>query len=270
VKNLADVAVSFHTLGEAEPHARAEAAGAAGFRRLALSPRRLRPWLVDHPVQELHDLLSANGLVVSELEALKVLGAEPDENTDFALSIARELGATLIQVVGPYDGSLDDAASRLQALADRPDAAGITLSLEFLPFTNVTTPAIAVDLMRLVDRPNVGLCLDFWHLYRCGGSPADLEDLWPYLAAVQMDDGPLVPEHPDLFTDCTHNRRLPGAGEFDVVGLLAEAERRHPDFALSVEVISDDLKALPLAEAAQLNADAVAATLAQVSEVLGG
>ncbi len=267
-KTLADVTLSFHTLGEAEPHARAAAASAAGFRKIALSARRTRTWLVDHSLPELRELLARTGLVVSELEALTPMRDGGDENTDFALTLAHALDVPLIQVVGPYDGSVDDAVGRLRALADRDEAQGITLSLEFLPFTNISTLALGTDIVRRVERDNLGLCLDSWHLYRSGGSPADLDDMWPHLVSIQMNDGPLVAEEPDLFTDCTHNRRLPGQGEFDVVGILAEAQRRQPGYALSIEVISDELKPLPLAEVARRNADAVTTTLSAVQEAL--
>jgi sugar phosphate isomerase/epimerase len=265
VKTLADVTLSFHTLGEVDVYERAEAASAAGFRKLGLSIRRTRAWLDEHSLPELREVLARHGLVVSELEALAPMKVEPDPHADFALELARSLDCPLIQVIGPYDGTAVEAAERLRALADR--APGVTFSLEFLPFTNITTAELGVDLVRAVDRPNVGLCVDFWHLYRSGGSPADLAPLWPHVVSMQLDDGSLVAEDPDLYTDCVHNRRLPGAGEFDVAGLLAQAQRNRPGYSLSIEVISDELTTHPVAERAVLAATTTIAAFERALEV---
>jgi sugar phosphate isomerase/epimerase len=267
VKTLADTTLSFHSLGETELGARAAAASAAGFRRIGLSIRRTRAWLAEHSVAELTDLLDEHGLVVSELEALMPMRAEPDQHAEFALDLARVLDVPLIQMVGPFDGDPEDAARRLSDLAHLFAGEGRTLSLEFLPWTNVPTAGVGADLVRRVGDPSVGICVDVWHLYRSGGALSDLDDVWPHVASIQLDDGPLVADLPgDLFTDCVHNRRLPGSGEFDLVPILAAAQRHAPGYSLSVEVISDDLKLLPVEAAARLLAESVTRTLAAVEE----
>ena len=268
-ESLADVTLSFHSLGEAAPEVRAAAASAAGFRKLGLSIRRTRAWLADHSITELTDLLDEHGLVVSELEALAPMRTVLDQHTEFALDLARVLDCQVIQLIGPYDGTGDDAVARLSDLAHLFSGEGRMLSLEFLPWTNIPTAAAAADLLARVDDPSVGMCVDLWHLYRSGGAPADLAAAWPYVASIQLDDGPLVPDLPDdLFTDCTRHRRLPGDGEFDIVTVLAEAARHAPGCSVSVEVISDDLKRRPVHEVAQRLAISVRATLAAVEELL--
>jgi sugar phosphate isomerase/epimerase len=265
---LADATLSFHSLGEVEPAVRAAAAAAAGFRKVGLSIRRTRAWLSDHPITELTDLLDEHGLVCGELEALIPMRAVPDQHAEFALDLARVLDAPLIQLVGPYDGTTDDAVTRLSDLGHLFAGEGRSLSLEFLPWTNVPSAAAAADLLTQVGDPTIGMCVDLWHLYRSGGAPSDLDQLWPRVVSIQLDDGPLVPDVPDLFTDCTHYRRLPGDGEFDIVTVLAEAARNAPGYSLSVEVISDDLMRLPVDEVARRMAASVTATLAAVEESL--
>jgi sugar phosphate isomerase/epimerase len=266
-KTLADTTLSFHSLGETLPAARAAAASAAGFRRLGLSIRRTRAWLADHPLGELTDLLDEHGLVVGELEALAPMRAAPDQHAEFALELARVLDCPVIQLIGPYEGTEDDAVARLSDLAQLFTGEGRRLSLEFLPWTNIPSASAASGLLTRVGEPGIGMCVDLWHLYRSGGAPADLGALWPQVVSIQLDDGPLVPYVPDLFTDCIHHRRLPGDGEFDLVTVLAQAARYAPGYSLSIEVLSDQLKGRPVDEVALRLAASVRTTLDAVAQV---
>ena len=192
-----------------------------------------------------------------------------DQHAEFALDLARVLDCPLIQVIGPYAGASDDAVSRLADLGQLFAGEGRTLSLEFLPWTNIPTAAAASSLLAQVGDPSLGMCVDLWHLNRSGGSLADLAQLWPQIVSIQLSDGPVEPDLPDdLFTDCTHHRRLPGEGEFDLVTALVEASRQAPGYSLSVEVISDDLRVLPVDEVARRLATSVGATLASTEELL--
>jgi sugar phosphate isomerase/epimerase len=66
------------------------------------------------------------------------------------------------------------------------------------------------------------VCLDIWHHER---GARDLEMLrslpGELITGVQMNDGPLVPEIDDYYTDCLANRRAPGDGEFDIAEVVA-------------------------------------------------
>jgi len=268
-KTLADATICFHTLGEIDLEDRAMAAAAAGFTRVGLSIRRTLAWLEDHPLGELLDLLGRHGLVVGELEALAPMGLERDAHEDLALALARDLGCGWIQIVGPLGGTVVDAARRLADLGDRAADGGQVLTLEFLPWTNIPDVGTAIDIVSRAARPNVGICVDIWHLYRSGGKPSDLDIVWPHLKSIQLDDGPLIADQPeDLREDCLRHRMLPGSGEFDLIPILAAAQRNSPDYRLSVEVISDHMRSLPVLDRASLVATATAATLAAVQESL--
>ena len=69
--------------------------------------------------------------------------------------------------------------------------------------------------------------------------------------SVQLDDGPLLPEEEDYYTDCLENRRVPGEGEFDLVGILRLLDEMEVAAPISLEVISTELQALPPAQAAR-------------------
>lgn len=262
---LADVTLSFHSLGEIDLEARAAAAAAGGFRLVGLSVRRTVAWLADHHLDELRDLLDRHGLAVGQLEVITPLLVEPDPLQGAAIDLARQLGCPSIQASAPCDLDAATAAERIGQFADRAADAGAGVSLEFLPWTNLPSVGMAADIVRRSDRPGLGVCVDVWHLYRSGSAPVALAGLWPSINALQLSDGPVRSVQPDdLRTDCVHNRQIPGHGEFDLVGLLAAARRNVPSCHLSLEVISDDLAARPRADAAVALAAGVQTVLAAV------
>ena len=71
--------------------------------------------------------------------------------------MADEFGCRYLQAVGPYEGTLADAAPAFAALCDRAAAHGLLVGVEFLPFTNIRTAAEAKELLDATDRPNGGL-----------------------------------------------------------------------------------------------------------------
>ena len=251
----ADFAFAFNCIGEVSLEERLAAAKAAGFVEIGLSCRWMRLWLQDHDIAELDALLAETGMRVGELEALRVLKEQPDPLEDVAALLAERYRPRRLQVVGDYEGTLDEAATRLARVADRFGQWGLDVVLEPLPFTNVTTPAIGADLVRRADRPNVGLCLDIWHVYRAGLDFSCLDGVWPYILTLQMNDGTVVAEDPDLYDDCLANRRVLGDGEFDIVGLLRQRDQFKPDTTFSMEVIPTRLREQDAHQTAQEIAD---------------
>ncbi len=98
---------------------------------------------------------------------------------DLSAILAERLHPARLQAIGPYDGSLDDAAERAGGVADQFAAWGVDVVLEPLPFTNMQTPADAAAIILRADRPNLSMCMDVWHLYRMGLPLAHLDGLWP-------------------------------------------------------------------------------------------
>ncbi|WP_239405266.1 sugar phosphate isomerase/epimerase [Frankia sp. Cj3] len=248
-EDLARVVLSFYSLPPLEPLRRAQVARAAGFTSIGLSLSWLRRWLAaGHGLAELEDALAEGGVTVGELDVLRPLGGQPDEAEEVCWAVAERLRVPYVGVIGPYAGSWDDAVARFAGACDRAATVGtgVMLGVEFLPFTNIPDGATAASLVRAAGRANGGVCLDVWHVYRGGQTPDDLGDgVWPYVVRLQLSDGPLVAEDDDLLADCLANRRPLGDGEFDLTGLLAAAARRRPEVGMSIEVISERLRAEP-------------------------
>ena len=114
---------------------------------------------------------------------------------------------------------------------------------------------MAREVLRRADAPNAGLLIDIWHYYNGGGTPETVADLPAEgITGVQLNDGPLV--HEDFLTHARAERKLPGEGELDVVGLIRAAHRAGYAGPYCVESNTPEFRSLPVAEAARRAADA--------------
>ena len=136
--------------------------------------------------------------------------------------------------------------------ADRPPTHGLTVGFEFLPWTPVRTLEDAAAIVTAVDRPEVGLTVDFWHLTAGGAGPTDLARLpGSLIAAVHLTDGHRDPSL-DPLSETMVGRRLPGDGEFDMVELVRALDATGSVVPISVETVSLDHRRLTVDELAVL------------------
>jgi sugar phosphate isomerase/epimerase len=241
---LTDFTFSFNCIGEVSLAERFAATRDAGFVQVGLSCRWMKLWLEEHSFDELDALLDEYGLVVGELEAIRVMQVDIDPLEDVAALLAERYRPIRLQAIGPYEGTIEEAAARAARVADRFAAWGVEVVLEPLPFTNMKTPADAADICRIANRPNLSICMDVWHLYRNRLPLSHLDNCWEYISSLQLNDGTVESEYPDdLREDCLRNRRIPGQGEFDLVGLLSAAVRNRSELTYSIEVIETSLRA---------------------------
>ncbi|MGI9137293.1 MAG: sugar phosphate isomerase/epimerase family protein [Candidatus Nanopelagicales bacterium] len=260
----ADFAFSYNCLGDIDYDTRFAAAKAAGFKQIGINLRHMGVWLTEHSLDELDALLAKHDLVVGEMEAVRLMLAERDPREETAAIIAERYRPLRLQATGPYEGTLAEAAERAGRVADRFAQWGVEVVLEPLPFTNMKTPAIAAEICELAGRPNLSICMDVWHLYRNGLTVADLEPAWKHISTVQFNDGTVIAENDDLLQDCLDNRRVPNAGEFDLVGLLRARDAHRPDSTFSIEVINSAHAAKTPQAVAQSIADGITAVVAKL------
>jgi sugar phosphate isomerase/epimerase len=268
-----DLILSHFSLGRSRPfEERVRAAADAGFAAMGLyvaEYQRLRAEGAGDA--DLRAVLDAHGMQVVEIEALRgwtATGPERDaylesESAVFAMSDALGPGHH-VQVIGPYSGTLDDAAEAFAGVCDRAAEHGLCAAIEFLPeMSNIPDAATAMEIVTRAGRANGGICLDAWHHFR----GADDDDMLRRIPAeriftVQIDDGPRQKVDPDYYTDCTRYRELPGEGEFDLVGFLSLLAGIGVRIPLSVEVISVALQQQPADEAARRMHDSTRAIMA--------
>lgn len=117
----------------------------------------------------------------------------------------------------PYHEDFELHSKRIAEVAAELAEAEISLALGFLapdhhrtdkPAQFVATPAALLTLIKDVNLPNVGLCLDLWHWTLAGGSQDDLAD-FPVekILSVRVAD---LPESASVEDTTEEERLVPG------------------------------------------------------------
>ncbi len=117
------------------------------------------------------------------------------------------------------DVALDTFVDNLRFAADRAADRGKILTLEPIN-TQVDVPGYLLDslsttleLIARIERPNVRLQYDAYHLWVMGEDPiSSLSRCWPHIEHVQFSDAP--------------GRHEPGSGEIPLEAFFAELDRR--------------------------------------------
>jgi sugar phosphate isomerase/epimerase len=209
----------------------------------------------------LRELLDEHDICLAEIEVVPGLGRHgpggdrAGEVEDIAWRMADEFGCRYLQVIGPAEMPVADAADAFGGVCDRAADHGLVVGLEFLPFTDIVSVADARAIVETADRANGGICVDIWHHERGANDlPAIAALPGELVTGVQMSDGPRVPEDHDYYTDCLTNRRPPGAGEFDVAGFVGVLAASGVDVPWGLEVCSGSGWAAPAVHVAAIAA----------------
>jgi sugar phosphate isomerase/epimerase len=151
-----------------------------------------------------------------------------------------ETPCQLDRLIEEYAALCDDAAQHTAA----------RIAYEIIPFDpNVHTLEDGLRLVTEAGRPNGGLAIDTWHMGKLRISPEELKRIpREYLAWVELSDGP-VEYMDDPLDEVINHRRLPGEGEFDLPGYIEACRAVGYDGPWGVEVLSSELRALPMEEA---------------------
>jgi len=275
-----DLVLCSGTLPRRVPFAeRLRAASAVGFSSVSL-------WGRDHAAAraegltdaDMRSMLDDHGLRVAELDpawwwlpGATDVSLPPEFDTeevfrfgeDDLFAVADALGARSLNAVDIFGGSwtIDDAAEAFAGLCTRAGEHGLLVHIEWLPWSRIPDLATARRIVELADRPNGGLNIDAWHLVRSGVTVEELRTVpGDRILGVQLDDGPLEAEA-DLIDATLHHRLLPGAGEFDLAGIVGALVDSGTTAPIGVEVFSDDLHRLGADRAARMASDATRAVL---------
>ncbi len=178
------------------------------------------------------------------------------------MDVTVALGAPMLTLVvlgrsgGDLAGEYHRLADKLRGVAEMAAGRRLRLALEFIGGYEVNgTLGSAIELVRRVAHPALGLCLDLCHYYT---SASHLEDLAllpkKKLFLVHVND---AQRRPMEVLGCEH-RTFPGEGRIDVPALLSDIKRRtRYDGHYSVELYDKDIWALPPREVFKRTADSM-------------
>jgi sugar phosphate isomerase/epimerase len=262
------------TIGLESPiAARIDAAMAAGFTRLSVSPLDVaRAEEQGTSAAELGRSLRDAGLEIVLDPVMNWYGGAPRADSRFArfpldesLAMAEALQVVSITLIGQAtsDLSLDEVAGPFGNVCDRAAGFGAQVHLEFIPMTLIPDLASAWTIVQGADRPNGGVLFDTWHFFR-GNPDFELLERVPgeRIFAVQIDDA--AADVRGSMREDTQNRLLPGDGDFDLPRVVRALDRIGALRWVGPEVISPVTEAMPPVQAARVAGDRVRELIARV------
>lgn len=166
---------------------------------------------------------------------------------------AAAVGARSIAVVEMHGirPSVDEAASALEPICRMAADHGLIIHIEFAPFGGIPDIETAYAIVQATGCDNAALTVDSWHFTRGGSTLEQLAQIpGRRIGTVQINDGPLEGRG-DPLEECMTVRRLPGEGEFDLVGLIRTLDQIGSEVGIGIEVFSEKQKHQTLVEIAE-------------------
>jgi len=257
---------SYWTLaGKAYPHDKEDSpfdfadrvseAARAGFKGLGLWHTDIEKILKTYSLQDMKKILDDHGMFV-ELEFLTDFFYHDerrvwsDQMRKLLLDCAEVLNAPNIKA-GDFAGApcpMPQMIDEFGKLCEDAKQRGTRVLYEFIPFSVVNTLEKARQLVEGAAADNGGVIVDLWHVVSIGITYDQLATFpAKYILGVELNDGPLkMPE--DWRDETINHRRLCGEGEFDIQGFLKCLDGLGYDGPFGVEVLSSELRELPLRE----------------------
>jgi sugar phosphate isomerase/epimerase len=220
------------------------AAQAAGFAKVGLTADRCNA--------PANAALRIAGLGCHEVLGLQV-GPDLDAADAMAIRLAAAAGVVGAQwVLVTFQVALTTVvAAAVRRWATAFEEAGAGLAVEFTPLGPVATIADALGVLLAASPARAGIVIDSWNY--CIRPPAwvDLEEVpLAAIAYIQFSDACERHGEPDI-EDAMRRRALPGEGVLDLERFSATLRGRGWDGIVSMQVLSDELRQLPIDEYAR-------------------
>jgi sugar phosphate isomerase/epimerase len=239
---------------------RVEQAARVGFAGIGIWHADLEHVLQTRTLREMRTILDDNGVRQTEVECLMDWFVDPgderrtesDRNRKLLFEAAAELGAHHVKVAN-IPGTPCELPKLTECFAELcADAAAqhdALMAYEFMPFdVNVHTLEAAIEVVGGAGAPNGVIAVDTWHLAKLGIAPGDLRKIPPGLLGwVELSDGQYE-NLPDPVDEVVNHRALPGEGEFPIAEDVAVCQELGYKGPWGVEVLSEDLRSLPMEE----------------------
>jgi 4-hydroxyphenylpyruvate dioxygenase len=222
------------------------AAAAAGFDEVEL----FEPDLIASALapEEVRERAAQLGLAIGLYQPFRDFEAVPDPTDDLRraehkFAVMERLGADLMLVCSNVSQSARDddalAAAQLKTLAERAAERGIRIAYEALAWgRHVDDYAHAYRIVERADHPNLGTCLDSFHILSRGSDPTGIRDIpGEKIFYLQLADAPELVM--DVLQWSRHYRCFPGQGGFDLPSFLRHVLATGYQGPLSLEVFND-------------------------------
>lgn len=221
----------------------------AGFEAIELTWDKVESALANNSLKTLSKEIERQGLAVASIngpENFNLLNpqqfSEVKERTRKLAQAAREMNCNLLAPVpSPTTSSLSKDEVRVQtaeSISQMAEVCGedFNLGLEFLGMTECSVSSLkdAMEIIKTVNRKNVGLTLDSFHLYLSRSQLLDVETLGSdRVFIVHVNDS----EPGDLRALRDSNRVFPGQGVIDLKRLAKDLAKMRYEGFLSLELL---------------------------------
>ncbi|WP_141585199.1 bifunctional sugar phosphate isomerase/epimerase/4-hydroxyphenylpyruvate dioxygenase family protein [Actinomadura sp. WMMA1423] len=249
------------------------AIGAAGFDGVEIFENDLLG--SDMSPEEVRRRAADLGLAIDLYQPFRDFEAVPPDvlaaglrRAEHKFAVMERLGAARLLVCSNVSpAAIDDdalAAEQLGLLAERAAEHGIEIAYEALAWgRHVDDYFHAWRIVRAADHPNLGVCLDSFHILARDVDPYAIRTIpGDKIFFLQLADAPTLPM--DVLYWSRHYRCFPGQGDLDVTGLVEHVLRTGYDGPLSLEVFNDIFRQAAAMRTAQ---DAMRSLLALEEEV---
>jgi sugar phosphate isomerase/epimerase len=228
-----------------------ESAHLAGFSTVGLSARRANPEAAaayQASGVECHELLA---FVLSDDESRTLAGAER------LAEAAAVVGARWVLTTF-LTGLTGETTKLVQRCAAMFADAGAGMAVEFSPLGAVTSIQSGLEVVAAAGAGQAGLMIDAWHFSFGDSTWDDLAGVpLEQVAYVQFADA-LAPISDDRMEETMQRRALPGEGILELDRFASTLLERGFDGVVSVEVLSRELRRLPVPEFARRAHEATA------------
>ena len=158
---------------------------------------------------------------------------------------AAELDCPTVQILAlngiddkPDEVVMDIITENVDAIAKIGQEYGVRYQIEVIAFTKFKTLQQGLEVIRRVGRDNVGMVIDFWHLYASGSNPAEIAQLDKnHIYGVHFCDGRL-PKAGEAWDQLVLRNYMPGEGELDIQAWTDAVKATGYDGLWSAELFS--------------------------------
>lgn len=266
------LSLSHLTVIELSPPDVLSAAAAAGFAYADLRLAKAVPTDIEYPMFGDTPMLRETlrraedlGVRIFDVELIRLRADTDVPSYERLLDAGRRLGAQRVKVAGD-DPDPAVVVAKFAELCALAVGYGLSVDLEFTPWSGVNSLAAAVAVIEAAGAANGKVLIDSLHLMRSGGSPADIARFdRRHFDYLQLCDAPLASPGSGsgmgsrqqsldaIMNEARTERRVPGEGGLPLTELLTHFPCTTP---LSIEL---PLRALatriPPADRAKLAAD---------------
>ena len=224
-----------------------------GFDYIEFQMGPLYKYLEKHKLDELNDFFSKNRIKPYSLNVIEFFNLKTGKEFEEVLNeftrmcdIAKTLGIEIIILVPSPDIKglskneiLKDSVRAINQMVEISEKYGIRLAYEFLGFkgTSVNNFARCYEIIKEVDRDDVGIVLDCFHFYAGGSKIEDLEDAdIEKIFVFHINDS----KKGDIWTLKDSDRLWPGDGAIPLKRILHILKNKGFNGTATVELFNPD------------------------------